>query len=55
MAKAKITAADFATLYDGFTAPVSRFDCGRNTNLPGHGKPKDNGSSFRVKVSAFKR
>jgi len=33
----------------------TRFDCGRNTNLSCHGKPKDNGSSFDVRVSAFKR
>ena len=29
MAKATIKPQDFATLYEGFTAPVSRFDCGR--------------------------
>lgn len=29
MAKATLKPADFAALYDGFTSPVSRFDCGR--------------------------
>jgi hypothetical protein len=39
MAKAKITAGDFATLYDGFTAPVSRFDCGRKCAPLNGGEP----------------
>jgi hypothetical protein len=39
MAKAKITAADFATLYDGFNAPVSRFDCGRKCAPLNGGEP----------------
>jgi hypothetical protein len=39
MAKAKIAAGDFATLYDGFTAPVSRFDCGRKCAPLNGGEP----------------
>ena len=39
MPKATITPADFATLYDGFTAPVSRFDCGRKCAPLNGGEP----------------
>jgi hypothetical protein len=39
MAKAKITATDFAALYEGFTAPVSRFDCGRKCAPLNGGEP----------------
>ena len=38
-AKATITPADFATLYDGFTAPISRFDCGRKCAPLNGGSP----------------
>src|SRR5574338_1648308 len=30
---------DFATLYDGFDAPVSRFDCGRKCAPLNNGEP----------------
>ncbi|MFC4783814.1 MXAN_6640 family putative metalloprotease [Nocardioides sp. MAHUQ-72] len=33
----------------------TRFNCNENTYLSCQGKPKDNGSRFRVKVVAFKR
>jgi hypothetical protein len=39
MARAKITAGDFAVLYDGFTAAVSRFDCGRKCAPLNNGEP----------------
>jgi hypothetical protein len=39
MAKSKISAKDFATLYKGFTAPVSRFDCGRKCAPLNNGEP----------------
>src|SRR5262249_27874804 len=39
MPKATITSADFASLYDGFTAPVSRFDCGRKCAPLNGGEP----------------
>ena len=37
--KSTIKPADFATLYDGFTAPVSRFDCGRKCAPLNGGEP----------------
>ena len=37
--KPKITPADFATLYEGFNAPVSRFDCGRKCAPLNDGEP----------------
>src|SRR5467141_3005184 len=39
MSKATITPADFASLYEGFTAPVSRFDCGRKCAPLNGGEP----------------
>ena len=39
MPKATIKAADFASLYEGFTAPVSRFDCGRKCAPLNGGEP----------------
>jgi len=33
----------------------TRFDCGERTYLSCRGKPKDNGSTFNLKVAAFKR
>jgi hypothetical protein len=39
MAKTKISTGDFATLYEGFTAPVSRFDCGRKCAPLNNGEP----------------
>ncbi|MBM3645504.1 MAG: hypothetical protein FJX02_14340 [Alphaproteobacteria bacterium] len=39
MAKSKVTAADFARLYDGFNAAVSRFDCGRKCAPLNGGEP----------------
>jgi hypothetical protein len=39
MPKANITAQDFATLYKGFTAAVSRFDCGRKCAPLNGGEP----------------
>ena len=39
MAKATLKPADFASLYDGFTAPVSRFDCGRKCAPLNGGEP----------------
>jgi hypothetical protein len=39
MAKATIKAQDFATLYEGFTAAVSRFDCGRKCAPLNGGEP----------------
>lgn len=39
MAKATIKARDFETLYQGFTAPVSRFDCGRKCAPLNGGEP----------------
>jgi hypothetical protein len=39
MAKATLKSADFASLYDGFTAPVSRFDCGRKCAPLNGGEP----------------
>ena len=39
MPKATIKPADFATLYEGFTAPVSRFDCGRKCAPLNGGEP----------------
>lgn len=37
--KSKIKPADFATLYEGFNAPVSRFDCGRKCAPLNDGEP----------------
>ncbi|WP_428679319.1 hypothetical protein [Reyranella sp.] len=37
--KSKISAADFASLYEGFNAPVSRFDCGRKCAPLNEGEP----------------
>ena len=37
--KTKIGAADFASLYEGFNAPVSRFDCGRKSAPLNDGEP----------------
>ena len=39
MPKYKITPGDFAQLYDGFNAPVSRFDCGRKCAPLNGGEP----------------
>lgn len=39
MAKAKLTVDDIQSLYDGFTAPVSRFDCGRMCAPLNNGEP----------------
>src|SRR5690349_21937260 len=39
MPKATIKPQDFATLYEGFTAPVSRFDCGRKCAPLNGGSP----------------
>ncbi len=39
MAKATLKPADFASLYDGFNAPVSRFDCGRKCAPLNGGEP----------------
>ena len=39
MPKATIKPADFASLYEGFTAPVSRFDCGRKCAPLNGGEP----------------
>ena len=39
MPKATIKPADFATLYEGFNAPVSRFDCGRKCAPLNGGEP----------------
>src|SRR5689334_7462661 len=39
MPKASIKASDFATLYKGFDAPVSRFDCGRKCAPLNGGEP----------------
>src|SRR5262245_16228732 len=39
MPKATITPKDFASLYEGFTAPVSRFDCGRKCAPLNGGEP----------------
>ena len=39
MPKATIKPQDFATLYEGFTAPVSRFDCGRKCAPLNGGEP----------------
>ena len=39
MAKATIKARDFVSLYDNFTAPVSRFDCGRKCAPLNGGEP----------------
>jgi len=39
MAKAKLTSQDFAALYDGFKAPVTRFDCGRKCAPLNGGEP----------------
>jgi hypothetical protein len=37
--KSKISPADFASLYEGFNAPVSRFDCGRKCAPLNDGEP----------------
>jgi hypothetical protein len=37
--KATLKPADFATLYDGFKAPVSRYDCGRKCAPLNGGEP----------------
>ncbi|WIM12319.1 hypothetical protein [Enhydrobacter sp.] len=37
--QATIAPADFAELYDGFTAPISRFDCGRKCAPLNGGSP----------------
>jgi len=37
--KASLTPADFASLYEGFKAPVSRFDCGRKCAPLNGGEP----------------
>ena len=37
--KPTIKASDFATLYEGFTAPISRFDCGRKCAPLNGGEP----------------
>ena len=39
MAKSTIKPKDFATLYEGFNAPVSRFDCGRKCAPLNGGEP----------------
>lgn len=39
MPKIRITAADFDVLYEGFKAPVSRFDCGRKCAPLNGGEP----------------
>jgi hypothetical protein len=39
MPKASIKSADFASLYETFTAPVSRFDCGRKCAPLNGGEP----------------
>jgi hypothetical protein len=39
MPKQKISAQDFAELYEGFNAPVSRFDCGRKCAPLNGGNP----------------
>src|ERR1051326_7535733 len=39
MPKASIKPADFASLYETFTAPVSRFDCGRKCAPLNGGEP----------------
>src|SRR6266852_17949 len=39
MPKATIKPQDFATLYEGFNAPVSRFDCGRKCAPLNGGEP----------------
>ena len=39
MPKYKISPDDFAQLYDGFNAPVSRFDCGRKCAPLNGGEP----------------
>src|SRR5260370_33407743 len=39
MPKATIKPADFATLYEGFNAPVSRFDCRRKCAPLNGGEP----------------
>jgi hypothetical protein len=37
--KTTIKSSDFVTLYEGFTAPVSRFDCGRKCAPLNNGEP----------------
>jgi hypothetical protein len=37
--KSALTSGDFATLYEGFNAPVSRFDCGRKCAPLNGGEP----------------
>ena len=37
--KSTIKPADFASLYEGFNAPVSRFDCGRKCAPLNGGEP----------------
>lgn len=37
--KSSIKAADFATLYDGFNSPISRFDCGKKCAPLNGGSP----------------
>jgi hypothetical protein len=39
MAKATIKSSDFATLYEGFNAAISRFDCGRKCAPLNGGEP----------------
>ena len=39
MAKGTISAKDFVQLYEGFTSPVSRFDCGRKCAPLNNGEP----------------
>ena len=39
MAKATISAKDFKSLYQGFNAPISRFDCGRKCAPLNGGEP----------------
>ena len=50
MPKATITSADFASLYDGFTAPVSRFDCGRKCAPLNGGEPVCCSTQYAVPV-----
>ena len=39
MAKATLTPADFASIYENFNAPVSRFDCGQKCSPLNGGSP----------------
>src|SRR5437763_13872337 len=50
MAKATIKPQDFAALYEGFTAPVSRFDCGRKCAPLNGGEPVCCSTQYAVPV-----